>query len=144
MPNAPASLADYEFSRLRGHAIALKILDHRADASDRAEWTSRLKADLTSALSRATVRVDPSASTTLDVWLLSARADFELAQWKGCTRLSAELSALPTVAGTIKVSSDRCVTKENLFGYATANRVLMQAYQNALAELLSNLDRELR
>lgn len=36
VPGDPASLPVFEFAKLHGQTVALKVLDHRAEASDRA------------------------------------------------------------------------------------------------------------
>jgi hypothetical protein len=143
-PDRAANLPRYDFAKLTGTDLALKILDHRAEATDSAEWVARLTADFSAVLSRVGVHIVPSATTVLEVRLLQARSDFESQQWKGCSKVAAELSPVAAGGHPISVSSDRCVTKSNLWGNATASRVLAQAYQDSLAELLSDLDRELR
>jgi hypothetical protein len=142
-PGARAALPQFEFHALKGHTVRLTVLDHRAEASDSGEWVSSIRSDLTSALTRAGVTVSPSGDLNLEARLLEARSDFERSQWKGCAKIAAEVDG-SSVSPKATATAEKCVTKSNLWGYATAHRVLTQAYEDALSELLSNLDHDLR
>ena len=142
-PTTSAPLPQFDLLALQGHTVALTILDHRAEALNSQEWLARLQSDVSSVLVRAGVTIASSGEYHIELRLLQARSDFELGQWKGCAKLAAEITrfgGLPVVNAT----ADRCVTKSNLWGHATASRVLEQAYADALSELLSSLDHDLR
>jgi hypothetical protein len=152
-PRKVADLPRFQLARLKGQEVRVVVLDHRAEAVNSQEWVSRVVADLSAALTNAQAKVlagDGGSGdkpfplgVVLEARILHLRSDFELGQWKGCAKLAVELR-MGDQAEPIAVEADRCVTKSNLWGYATASKVLSQAYQDAVAELLSSLDRQLR
>jgi hypothetical protein len=142
--NAPADatvLPRFEFSTLRGADLQLRVLDHRADPSETQAWAQRVTTDISGSLAEAGATLGRSGPTVLEVRIHHLRSDFENRQWKGCAKLAATLSRS---AGKIEAVGERCVTKSNLLGGASADNAMKLAYQDALAELLSSLDSQLR
>jgi hypothetical protein len=142
-PTTQALLPRFELSALKGHTVDLTVLDHRAEATDTEQWIARLRADVGAARLRAGTTLAPSGEYHIELCLLQARSDFEFAQWKGCARIAADVTG-PGVVPPVAAVADKCVTKSNLWGSSTAGRVLQQAYNDALSELLSSLDHDLR
>jgi hypothetical protein len=135
-PPAVTELPSFAFAGLRGSPVTVMVLDQRPGERD-PEWTRRITADVTQALSASGAIVRPGSSTVLEVRLLKARSDFEDRQWNGCVELSGRLSNGMTSSG------EACVAKANLWGVATADNVLRLAYADALVKLLSALDAQL-
>lgn len=140
----PASATDmprYTFPQLSGKQVALRVLDHRANAEQSGDWIQRVTTDVTTALRGAQVRVTDSAPVTVEIRLNALRADFELGNWNGCAKLSGQVEG---TGKTATATAERCVKKANLWGYKTADNVVAMAYRDALVEMLSNLDEQLR
>jgi hypothetical protein len=140
-PEDLAELPAYSFAALRGVPVQVRVVDHRAGGEESEEWVSRVSADVSEALVRSGLAVDPSAPVVLEVRLNLLRSDFENRQWKGCSKLTVELLGLGSRHQTV---GEYCATKSNLWGATTADDVMALSYRDALAEALSNLDSELR
>jgi hypothetical protein len=129
------------FNGLAGVPVKVRVLDHRADPAKSAEWVARVQSDVEAALRAAAVSVGGSPDNVFEIRINMARADFELGNWNGCAKLTADL----TRSGERRsATAERCVKKGNLWGYKTADNVTIMAYQDALAELLSNIDAQIR
>jgi hypothetical protein len=140
-PSQATPLPRFQFVALQRAPVQLVVLDHRADAVQTEAWVRLLASDISRSLSSAGITVSPAATTVLEVRIHHLRADFENRQWKGCAKLTAALSKPER---KVEAVGERCTTKSNLWGAATADNVMKLAYQDALAELLSSLDSQLR
>jgi hypothetical protein len=141
VPARATDLPRFTFSQLSGKQVALRVLDHRANVEQSGEWIQRVTTDVTTALHGAQIRVTDTAPVTMEIRLNTLRADFELGNWNGCARLSGQIEGTGKPASAM---AERCVKKANLYGYKTADNVVAMAYRDALAEMLSNLDDQLR
>ena len=140
-PTEPTKLPRFTFAALKGTAVQLLVLDHRADAINTEVWVQRVTSDISGSLSSAGVTVAPSAKTVLEIRIHHLRTDFEK-NWKGCAKLAASLSRSE---GKVEALGERCTEKKTIWtAAAAADAALKVAYQDALAELLSSLDSQLR
>lgn len=141
VPSDSAALPKFSFAALAGSPVTLRVVDHRADPARSTEWTARVRSDVEGALRAAGVTVGDSPDNVFEVRINNARADFELGNWNGCAKLTGDIvRSGRRVTGT----GEKCVKKGNLWGYKTADDVTTMAYRDALSELLSNLDAQLR
>lgn len=140
VPQAASDLPRFTFASLSGQQVSVRIVDHRAGGeSDR--WVTRVTDDVTTALETAGVSIQADAPTSFEVRVNVLRADFELGNWNGCAKLTGYVTGRPT---PLSAEGERCVKKGNLWGYKTADNVTALAYRDALVELLSALDAQLR
>lgn len=140
-PSKATQLPQFRFVALQRTAVQLLVLDHRAEAVHTEAWVQRVTSDISSSLLSAGITVSPSATTVLEVRINHLRADFENGQWKGCAKL---VAAVSKPEKKVEAVGERCTTKFNLWGRATADNVMRLAYQDAVAELLSSMDSQLR
>jgi hypothetical protein len=140
-PPEPAKLPRFTFAALKGTAVQLLVLDHRAEAINTEAWVHRVTSDISGSLSSAGVTVTPSGTSVLEIRIHHLRTDFEK-HWKGCAKLAATLSRS---GGKVEALGERCTEKKTIWTAAgAADAALKVAYHDALAELLSSLDSKLR
>jgi hypothetical protein len=142
---SPINSTPHDFGRLKGTVTAVTVLDRRAKQDDSNELVSRVHDDIANALEREGVRVgegggDPDARVTVRIHEIAA--NFELGNWKGCTRVSYTFRKREGEESE-DVPLEHCVKKSNMFGVGTAHDVLDEAYGEAMAELLSKLEQSI-
>lgn len=137
IPPAKTTFPQYSFEALQGLAVRLTVLDQRPEQDDSDLLVSRIQESLRAALKANSVTVDPGGEQELEVRITQLRSDFELGNWRGCTRMTARLRRQDMDE---RIEADRCVTRSNMFGYRSANEALAQSFHDALAQLLSEID----
>jgi len=135
MPSS--SKAQIQLTNLPKSLIIVQINDIRADKGDSENIKSLLKSEIENSLSSdnfTTLQV----SYILEVDIVEYRSYFSLAVWNGSAKFRARLiSNDKTIIGTCEGSGSS--QRSNTMGYSTAKRVAQDAYNTAVADLLSNL-----
>lgn len=138
-PMAELRLPALSLEGIRGRLIRLEVQDQRSEP----ELTVELVAATQNTFDRILREsgADPSSGTDkLTVRILTYRADFQLAEWTGCT----EFLALLSLDGrTIAAPGEKCITHQNMGGYRTADDVLKSSYQDAIVDVVNKLQLEL-
>jgi hypothetical protein len=137
-PRPLSNVPHFRYASLRRTPIAVAIEDVRGDQDESGELKERLRSDLSIALSSASVPVSPDAPITLRIRIVRYGANFALAEWKGCVAFESRFIGANSEQPLVPV--ERCVSRFNALGAATADDVLSDAYGEAVAEFLRRLD----
>ena len=126
-----------ELTNLPSSNVSIKVSDIRGDKGDSENLKSLLKSEIENSLGKnnsATL----SQNYILEIDIVEYRSYFSLAVWNGSAKLRARLlSSDNSIVGTFEgVGASQ---RSNTMGNATAKRVAQDAYNSAVADLLSNL-----
>jgi hypothetical protein len=140
-PPPAAELPSFSFAALRGSSVEITVVDKREGRRD-AGWEERIRGDVAKAFATAGVAVSTGAQNHFEIRIDRAESDIGHRQreWNACVQLAGQVSG----ASTAEAAGDACVTQHNARGVFTAKDALHQAYDDALARLLSALDAKLR
>lgn len=136
-PRAVTDFPNYEFYVLRAADVRLTILDQRSNRRDSERLVARLNESLMRALGDNGVVLESAGPTELVVRVTQLRADIRSGNWRGCTRF---VATYRDEGRAEQVEAESCVERFNLWGRRTANKVLRDSFEDALAQLLANLD----
>ncbi|MCI0572262.1 MAG: YajG family lipoprotein [Myxococcaceae bacterium] len=138
------SLPRFAFSGLQSSApFRVEVVDHRSERQESEALTESVTTLMSQALTSAGVALAPDGTARLEVRVQRYRADFELGQWKGCSKLMAIIERPGTSPLTV-TPQEKCVTRSNLWGYRSGDEALEAAFYDTVAELLSTMDASAR
>ena len=128
---------NYKISGLRSHSVNVQINDLRPEAGSSDGLAEVLQKQVESALSPGPVSLQ-GAPYKLQVDIIEHRSFFTLGNWNASTRLRTQLiDSQGNQVGQWEAVG--VAHRSNMFGYATAAAVSQDAYDIAVADMMSSL-----
>lgn len=122
----------------RNRAVTIRVLDNRMDRPQSAVLVDEVSATLNRVLEKAQVGTGPDPRAVLEVRILRYAANGELSKWRACVGFGATVEIAP--ARRHELATERCATAENVWGTESADEALRAAFQEAVRDLVSQLD----
>lgn len=128
---------NFQFTGLPADAVKVEILDLRPQGENLDGLPEVIKLQIGPALSKSP-SINRSGTYILRMDIIEHRAFFTLGNWNASTRLRANL--LDFKGNTVgKWDSIGNAHRSNMWGYATAQAVSQDAYNIAIADMMSTL-----